>query len=251
MAGSTGTSAVSENPFSAHRIRPGVIPYLFSDTDDANDPARLDQLIDSWRASSYVGQIVGAHGCGKTTLACSIARRAVENQQLPFDGARSLTIRSTPLVQTDSALSWVTNLLRLRSANVTFGNSLIPDDRNASLPVAHNSRSTETILVIDGIERLTLLQQAVMFHSLKRLRVPTLFTTHHVSKTLPLLGGRCPVLFRACSDVRVFAKIVDLMTQPSQRLDRAVVENAFDSCRGNVREALMKLYDTFDSRKSD
>ena len=253
MVRSAESLTASDNPFSAHRIRPGSIPYLFSAEDDATDVSRLDQLIDSWRAGHYFGQIVGPHGCGKTTLAYAIARRAVEDSRIPFNNATSLTIRSKPLGRSDSSLSWLTGLLGLRSASVGFGKSLVLEgllDRQNEIPSTTHARlASGTILVIDGIERLTLMQQALTFHSLRRRQIPTLFTTHRVSKSLTVVRGKCPVLFRASPDVNVFAKIVNLMTQPEHGLAPAAVEDAFDSCGGNVREALMKLYDSFDSRE--
>ncbi len=249
MVRSDRIETASNNPFSVHRIRPGVIPYLFSHEDDSTDPLRLDQLIAAWQTHGHLGQIVGAHGCGKTTLAHAIAKRAVENQQIPFDSATSVTIRSKPWGRTGSPLSWLTRLLRLASASTTFGNPVLPNDHAALSPAVRDCRSTDTILIIDGIERLTLLQQAVTFHSLKRRQIPAIFTGHRDSKRLPFVGGQCPVLFRAGSDIQVFAKIVNLMTQPSKPLDCAVVEDAFKSCQGNVREAFMKLYDAFDARE--
>jgi len=235
VARSAEPLAASDNPFSANRIRPGAIPYLFSDEDDVTDLSRLDQLIDSWQASHYFGQIVGAHGCGKTTLAYAIARRAVEHPRIPFENANSLTIRSKPLGPPDSSLSRLTGLLGLRSANVSFGKSLVLERQHENPTTADDRRALRTILVIDGIERLTLMQQALTFHSLKRRQISTLFTTHRVSKSLTLIRGQCPVLFRASADVNVFFKIVNLMTQPTHRLDQTEVEDAFHSCGGNVR----------------
>ena len=240
-----GLAAV-DNPFSADRIRPGELPYLFSHEDETTDPSRLDSLLDSWRADGYIGQIVGAHGCGKTTLSHAIARRAVEGSNHPFDSATSLTIRAKSELRPASALSWLTRLLRLRSFDVVAGQSIEHTGQAGTL----GSQSKQCVLLIDGIDRLTLMQQAVMFHSLRRRQVAALFTTHRVSQRLPLFGSACPVLFRAGSDVQVFAKIVNLMTESCEPLDDAVVEDAFQSCHGNVREALMKLYDAFESRDS-
>ena len=247
MVRSDRMMAASSNPFSANRIRPGVIPYLFSHEHDSTDPSQLDQLIDSWQEYGNLGQIVGAHGCGKTTLAHAIAKRAVENQQIPFDFATSITIRSKPWGRTGSPLSWLTSLLRLGSPSTTLGSTVLSDDHAVLSPAVRDCRSTDTILIIDGIERLTLLQQAVTFHSFKRRQIPAIFTGHRDSKRLPFVGAQCPVLYRASSDIQVFTKIVNLMTQPSEPLDCAVVENAYRSCDGNVREAFMKLYDAFDA----
>ena len=246
MVVSSEFQTVVDNPFSAHHIRPGEIPYLFTHEDEATDLARLDSLIDVWRANGYVGQIVGAHGCGKTTLSLGIAKRAMEDPRHAFDSATLVTIRARSLPGLSSRWMWVSRLLRLRSIDVSAGETIFPAGSNGTV----DSRSTKNILVIDGIERLTLLQQAALIHSIKRQQVPILVTTHRVSRHLRMFGNACPVLFRANSDLFVFAKIVSLMTETCEPVDQAVIEDAFRSCHGNVREALMKLYDAFEASSS-
>jgi hypothetical protein len=60
------------NPFSARRLRPGTIDFLFP-------PGQtVGMLIESLRASGWRGQIVGPHGSGKTTLLCSLAQPLAE-----------------------------------------------------------------------------------------------------------------------------------------------------------------------------
>jgi len=267
VARSVGTSTTSENPFSAHRILPGAIPYLFSHEDDSTDLDRLDRLIDAWQASGYFGQIVGAHGCGKTTLAHAIAKRTAEQGRQPFDSVTSLIIRSRSLIRPNSAPSWFARLLRLHSIDLTVGTagehfktrfrggrgSARAEEREEEARTEPHLPSSgmpaKNILVIDGIERLTLTQQALTLHTLKRQRVPTLLTTHRVSKRLRLVGGRFPVLFHAQSNIKVFIQIVNSMTQATQPIAPAAIEAAFEASGGNVREALMTLYDVFESNK--
>ena len=246
MVLSSESRAVVDNPFSAHRIRPGEIPYLFTHEDEATDPTRLDSLVDAWQTNGYVGKIVGAHGCGKTTLACAIAKRAMENPRHGFVSATLVTIRAKALLRSSSRWLWLPRLLRLRSIEVSAGEAIFPAGSNET----NATRSTKSILVIDGIERLTLSQQAAVVHSAKRQQVPILFTTHRISRPLRMLGNACPVLFRAKSDIRVFAKIVNLMTETCEPIDQVVVEEAFRFCHGNVREALMKLYDAYEAGSS-
>lgn len=50
------------NPFSAERIRPGAIEYVFSAGIDA------DTLVGRLKAAQWRGQIVGPHGTGKSSL---------------------------------------------------------------------------------------------------------------------------------------------------------------------------------------
>lgn len=234
-----------ENPFSVRCIRPGEIPYLFSSADQATDPNRLDELLDLWKANRYIGQIVGNHGCGKTTLALAMAKRAMESSRHGFESATLLTIRAKSLDQSHSPLSWLTRLPGLCSTEVSVAAAIAPVGSRSSF----DGRSANKILIVDGVERLTLIQQAAMLHSLKRRQVPTLLTTHRISRRLRIFGNACPVLFRANSDMQVFTKIVSSMTEAHEPIEQAVVEDAFRSCHGNVREALMRLYDAIESRE--
>jgi hypothetical protein len=50
------------NPFDASRLRPGIVPYYFT------DGRSRDELVEQFMRSGYRGQIVGPHGTGKSTL---------------------------------------------------------------------------------------------------------------------------------------------------------------------------------------
>lgn len=50
------------NPFSAARLAPGVMPYLFAAGESPQS------LVDRLRLNAWRGQIVGPHGIGKSTL---------------------------------------------------------------------------------------------------------------------------------------------------------------------------------------
>lgn len=57
------------NPFATRYIRPGTIPFIFSDGKD------VDQLIELLQSFGYWGQIIGPHGSGKSTLVATLLRR--------------------------------------------------------------------------------------------------------------------------------------------------------------------------------
>ena len=57
-----GDVPYGQNPFSAHRLRPGALPCLFSSGQSA------ESLLERLRAAGGRGQIVGPHGSGKSTL---------------------------------------------------------------------------------------------------------------------------------------------------------------------------------------
>jgi hypothetical protein len=52
----------AENPFSARRVRPGGIPYIFPPGQDAA------MLLDRLQRNGFWGEIVGPHGSGKSAL---------------------------------------------------------------------------------------------------------------------------------------------------------------------------------------
>jgi ABC-type branched-subunit amino acid transport system ATPase component len=54
----------TKNPFTASRIRPGAIPFLFANGDEDQPRSIVDRL----RQYNWRGQIIGPHGSGKSTL---------------------------------------------------------------------------------------------------------------------------------------------------------------------------------------
>jgi hypothetical protein len=56
----------SENPFGARHIRPGALPFLFPADQDA------ETLIRRLRDNGWWGEIVGAHGTGKSALLATL-----------------------------------------------------------------------------------------------------------------------------------------------------------------------------------
>jgi hypothetical protein len=100
--------ATTENPFGARRIRPGALPYLFAaDVDAASLAGRL-------RGNGWWGEIVGAHGTGKSALLAAMVpvleqhgQRVLlvelhDNQRrLPLDPKREHRIRPFTLLLID------------------------------------------------------------------------------------------------------------------------------------------------------
>ncbi|MEX0586260.1 MAG: hypothetical protein WD176_06435 [Pirellulales bacterium] len=70
-----------ENPFSTRRTRPGALPYLFPPGES------LEGVLARLNAAGGRGEIVGPHGCGKSTLVASLA------QGLTARGCKVLVLR--------------------------------------------------------------------------------------------------------------------------------------------------------------
>jgi hypothetical protein len=81
-----------ENPFCTRRIRPGAIPFLFPDGQDA------ETLVARLRTHGWSGEIIGPHGSGKSALLAALIpaiERAGRHVTLValHDGQRRLPLR--------------------------------------------------------------------------------------------------------------------------------------------------------------
>src|ERR1700752_1716028 len=66
MPSGLGHSGRATNPFATRWVRPGAVPYHF--TDGTNAPG----LIASLKANHWRGAIIGPHGSGKSTLLATL-----------------------------------------------------------------------------------------------------------------------------------------------------------------------------------
>ncbi|NLF06647.1 MAG: hypothetical protein GX594_01525 [Pirellulaceae bacterium] len=79
------------NPFSSHNIRPGAMPFIFPEGENA------DSMVRRLRENGWRGEIVGGHGEGKSTLLAELLpalRRAGRKPLLIelHDGQRRLPL---------------------------------------------------------------------------------------------------------------------------------------------------------------
>ena len=80
-----------ENPFCTRRVRPGAIPFLFPAGEDA------ETLVGRLRQNGWWGEIVGAHGTGKSALLATLIPRIELAGRQPLlvelhDGQRRLPL---------------------------------------------------------------------------------------------------------------------------------------------------------------
>lgn len=119
------------NPFSAARLRPGTIDFVFE------SGKSLEQLVDSLEANAWRGQITGCHGTGKSTLLAAL----------------------TPAIEARSRL--------VKSVTLMAGQRRLPHDFIASLRLT----AGVGVAAVDGIEQLhfwnrILLKQACRTHGI-------------------------------------------------------------------------------------
>ena len=210
-----------QNPFSTCFTRPGEIPYLLPDSREPAD-ARVEpqRLIERFLSNRCVGQIVGPHGCGKTTLCHLIADELSDR----FATVDYVAIRSASDVQT-----------------MRYGSSSAVDSRLAT---------GTKLTIIDGAERVSLLQQRMIVSNLTGRRGfdpnrtdsnpdGLLFTSHRRLKFIP-------VLFSIVPSVSTFARVANYL-DPTLEMTEDQLANLFEQSDGNIREAIMLLYDRHES----
>ena len=126
---------MSANPFATRFIRPGAMPFLFLDGDSA------EAIVARLKANHWRGQIIGAHGSGKSTLVISL----------------------TPLIEAAGK-----NIITFK---IGPGDGWLPHIESSSL-------SKATQLIIDGYEQLSTWSRLRLRWLVWRTGTGLLITTH-------------------------------------------------------------------------
>lgn len=198
------------NPFSTRFIKPGAVDFIF------HGGVTIEALADRFKANAWIGSIVGPHGCGKTTLACQLGRVL----------GRTCVVR------------WIT--VRPESQPKRHGFARMPrihHDRTRSSGWDETSHeSSQSLMVIDGLEQLSWLHRlAVVHHARARYR-GLLVTSHR-----PVAG--IPTLWHVDRDFEIFRAVAMRLQDQRFPLPGEALSRAFAQAKGNIREALFLLYD--------
>ena len=192
------------NPFSTKFVRPGAIEFL------ANQPEFLRSVLDSFRKNNFRGQILGPHGCGKTTLTFALEKELSDE----FDSFRRVTIRNSREIQSNEGYP--------RSDEI---------DRAIQ----------KQLLIIDGFERLPWLHQRLLIKSCGSRQIALMITTHRWIRGVPLLCELKP-------DLETLIQLVKRLS-PEFRVEPSILKSIFQRNHGDIRESLMSMYDWFEHRQ--
>lgn len=148
------TISLQHNPFATRFTQPGVIPFLLPDGGD------LQAIVNAFRSHRFLGQIVGSHGCGKTTLTHAMQSLLLDH----FQSIRRIVIRDTRHV-----------------------------NRN-ELVTSELARSPNHLLVVDGFERLPWLHRRLLLKHVRDQKIGLLFTSHRPIQGVPVIYEIQPTL---------------------------------------------------------
>jgi len=191
---STVTVSAKDNPFATHRVE--AVPFCFATGDWESNLQRLRSM--NWR-----GAIVGAQGSGKTTLMLELQSRLANGPNSEIQAHFCFTSRDRT-------------------------------EHSKQLDELIQRSSDGSVLLVDGIERLTWWQRRRLFrHDAGRIRI---VVTAHRPTGLPVWIG-CQTDWPLMQSIleRLIESPNESLINESQRL--------FQTHRGNIREVLRELYD--------
>ncbi len=210
------------NPFAAETIRAGVEPFVFP-------PGITSQsLWTKFAEGGWLGQIVGPHGSGKTTLVRTLLQHPPWSKVLAE--VYVCKARSCKLVECRAAAEGDSFCKVVKGCLRTRGGKLI---------------------VIDGAEQIPMMVRSMIL-ALAMLRgIKLLVTSHkefrhfstllHLKPTFPLAWELVSARLERARQWRAACGL------PGVDLNEDVVRVIFEKHRGNIREMLFELYDIYES----
>ncbi len=223
--------SIPPNPFATASIHPANCKFVLpADSNELEVQKYLKPLADRFVRCGSLGQIVGPHGCGKSTLAIALSKCLLDR----FASALTVTIRDR--TQTgNSAGYWYWPVALSVQSEPVFEQMRSPGVRRT------------TLIILDGCENLSKLNQRLLVHSLIRSSQSNrsfLLTTHRPIKGVSVIATLQP-------QFQQFLKIVDSLQRNSELpVSSKEITEVWSNCNGNYRIGLRSLYDLSSERVS-
>ena len=204
------------NPFSSQFVNPLHGTYIAPDEfrSGSNTNHKLLDILAKQVQETRLLQIVGPHGCGKSTLAYRLAIRSMKK----FASVHSVILRPGNRVWTKPEVQW--NFQR------PF-DSFVENDQNK-------------LVIVDGIEAIGWITRQVFIRQLVSQNCNLLLTTHRNLWGIKTLVKLAPSVEHFCSIAN------ELQEEYEKQISDAVLRKAFFDNRGNYRDAFWQLYDVWD-----
>jgi GTPase SAR1 family protein len=193
------------NPFSTRFIRPDVCEYAFSPQESLKDIlSRLD-------AAGGRGQIVGPHGCGKSTLMNAL-KRHFESQGIA-----------------------------VRHVMLTSSSAKLPKQFTSPINALDHSDGAGSLLLLDGYEQLNWWQRMRLRWRCRHLKCGLIVTCHR-DLGLPTIAALTPDI------ERLRLVVSQLISAASGRPSEDELEQIYQVSKCDIRECIFQLYDWYERR---
>ena len=222
------------NPFATKYVSPGQLSFVGLDESTLNGLAKT--LINQNENQNGNYQIIGPHGVGKTTLTFELQKRVA---RLSGTEATVKFVRKTVgprgAIRSDRSI---------KIANQMPSKNNFDDDEHSSQGSSPVLGPHKTILILDGVERLSWFQRIALLKSCQRKRIELLLTSHR-----RIWGVRTLVELK--SDFSRFELVFKALTAGYEfQLSTLRLREIFFANNGNMREALMSCYDEFEASRA-
>jgi hypothetical protein len=199
---------LTDNPFRARRLRPGLIPYLFC------EPNGFENFLRRWEHAGFRGAIVGPHGSGKSTLLKRVQDWGAER-------------------------GWDVEPFLIRpEARWRPGPALM---------VAVLAAKRTALITVDGFEQLPIPLRAVLRLALHLRKCRILVTTHHPAWLPTVMETTLTVTqaTKVIEAVGVLGSDHPFRANLARAFQRITMEERLKRHHGSVREVMFELFDEF------